>query len=69
MWVAGSVGPLGTRIEPLGKTSFEEARQAFREQIAVSYTHLDVYKRQAWTHYYGTDSRRDAAGGAMLDTL
>jgi methionine synthase I (cobalamin-dependent)/5,10-methylenetetrahydrofolate reductase len=31
--VAGSVGPLGTRIEPLGKTSFEEARQAFREQI------------------------------------
>jgi methionine synthase / methylenetetrahydrofolate reductase(NADPH) len=35
VWVAGSVGPLGTRIEPLGKTSFEEARQAFREQICV----------------------------------
>src|SRR6202521_3342559 len=33
VWVAGSVGPLGTRIEPLGKTSFEEARGAFREQI------------------------------------
>src|ERR1700692_3908111 len=33
VWVAGSVGPLGTRIEPLGKTSFEEARRAFREQI------------------------------------
>ena len=33
VWVAGSVGPLGSRIEPLGKTSFEEARQAFREQI------------------------------------
>src|SRR6185369_12649410 len=33
VWVAGSVGPLGTRIEPLGKTSFEEAREAFREQI------------------------------------
>jgi methionine synthase / methylenetetrahydrofolate reductase(NADPH) len=31
--VAGSVGPLGTRIEPLGKTSFEEAREAFRHQI------------------------------------
>ena len=27
-WVAGSVGPLGVRIEPLGKTSFEEARAA-----------------------------------------
>src|SRR5438128_4126329 len=35
VWVAGSVGPLGTRIEPLGKTSFEEARTAFREQIAA----------------------------------
>src|SRR5277367_4532291 len=35
VWVAGSVGPLGTRIEPLGKTSFEEARLAFREQIAA----------------------------------
>src|SRR5437660_7160786 len=33
VWVAGSVGPLGTRIEPLGKTSFQEAREAFREQI------------------------------------
>lgn len=35
VWVAGSVGPLGTRIEPLGKTSFAEARAAFREQISV----------------------------------
>ncbi|MGA9392048.1 MAG: bifunctional homocysteine S-methyltransferase/methylenetetrahydrofolate reductase [Candidatus Sulfotelmatobacter sp.] len=35
VWVGGSVGPLGTRIEPLGKTSFEEARQAFREQISA----------------------------------
>jgi methionine synthase / methylenetetrahydrofolate reductase(NADPH) len=34
-WVAGSVGPLGIRIEPLGKISFEEARAAFREQIAA----------------------------------
>ena len=33
--VAGAVGPLGVRIEPLGKTSFEEARAAFREQIAA----------------------------------
>jgi methionine synthase I (cobalamin-dependent)/5,10-methylenetetrahydrofolate reductase len=35
VWVAGSVGPLGTRIEPLGKTSFQEAREAFRGQIEV----------------------------------
>src|SRR5215472_2100378 len=33
VWVAGSVGPLGSRIEPLGKTSFQEARDSFREQI------------------------------------
>jgi methionine synthase / methylenetetrahydrofolate reductase(NADPH) len=34
-WIAGSVGPLGIRIEPLGKTSLEEARTAFRDQIAA----------------------------------
>ena len=35
VWVAGSIGPLGIRIEPLGKTSFEEARAAFRTQAAA----------------------------------
>jgi methionine synthase I (cobalamin-dependent)/5,10-methylenetetrahydrofolate reductase len=35
VWVAGSVGPLGTRIEPLGKTSYQEARDSFRAQIAA----------------------------------
>jgi len=34
-FVAGSVGPLGIRIEPLGKISRAEAREAFREQIAA----------------------------------
>src|SRR5580693_875486 len=32
-WVAGAVGPLGVRLEPLGKTSLDEARAAFAEQI------------------------------------
>ncbi len=32
-WVAGSVGPLGVRLEPLGKTGLEEARAAFAEQM------------------------------------
>lgn len=32
-YVAGAIGPLGIRIEPLGKTSFAEARAAFRQQI------------------------------------
>jgi methionine synthase I (cobalamin-dependent)/5,10-methylenetetrahydrofolate reductase len=35
VFIAGSVGPLGIRIEPLGKTSLEEARAAFAEQIAA----------------------------------
>src|SRR6266498_922690 len=34
-WIGGSVGPLGVRIEPLGKISLDEARNAFREQIAA----------------------------------
>ena len=31
--VAGSVGPLGVRLEPLGKTGLDEARAAFAEQM------------------------------------
>ncbi|MDX2181478.1 MAG: bifunctional homocysteine S-methyltransferase/methylenetetrahydrofolate reductase [Bryobacteraceae bacterium] len=31
-YVAGAIGPLGVRIEPLGPTSFSEAREAFLEQ-------------------------------------
>jgi homocysteine S-methyltransferase len=34
-WVAGSVGPLGVRLEPLGKVALDEAREAFAEQISV----------------------------------
>jgi homocysteine S-methyltransferase len=34
-WVAGSVGPLGVRLEPLGKTGLDEARTAFSEQIRI----------------------------------
>ena len=31
-WVAGSMGPLGVRVEPWGRTSLDEAGEAFREQ-------------------------------------
>lgn len=31
-WVAGSIGPLGVRIEPWGPTSLEEAKNTFKEQ-------------------------------------
>src|ERR1700748_374405 len=32
-FVAGAIGPLGVRLEPLGKVSLGEAREAFAEQI------------------------------------
>ena len=32
LYVAGSIGPLGVKIEPWGKLAREEARDAFREQ-------------------------------------
>ena len=32
-WVAGSIGPLGIKMEPLGKVAREEAREAYSEQI------------------------------------
>jgi homocysteine S-methyltransferase len=35
VYVAGAMGPLGVRIEPLGPTSFTEARDIFREQAAA----------------------------------
>ncbi|MGA8938202.1 MAG: bifunctional homocysteine S-methyltransferase/methylenetetrahydrofolate reductase [Acidobacteriaceae bacterium] len=34
-FVAGAVGSLGLRLEPLGKTGLDEARAAFAEQIAA----------------------------------
>src|SRR5262245_40953550 len=34
-YVAGSIGPLGIRIEPWGKTGVDDAREYFREQAAA----------------------------------
>jgi methionine synthase I (cobalamin-dependent)/5,10-methylenetetrahydrofolate reductase len=34
-YVAGAVGPLGLRIEPYGPTSFDEAKQMFKEQVSA----------------------------------
>jgi len=33
--VAGAVGPLGLRIEPYGPTSFDEAKELFKNQVAA----------------------------------
>jgi methionine synthase I (cobalamin-dependent) len=34
-FVAGAIGPLGVRLEPLGKIGLDEARAAFAEQITA----------------------------------
>src|SRR5881227_3350491 len=34
-YVAGAVGPLGLRIEPYGPTSFDEAKEMFKDQIGA----------------------------------
>ncbi|HTW62296.1 MAG TPA: bifunctional homocysteine S-methyltransferase/methylenetetrahydrofolate reductase [Terracidiphilus sp.] len=56
-WVAGSVGPLGVRLEPLGKTGLDEARAAFAEQIA------------ALTEVGAESGTRDGAHRAGVDLL
>ena len=33
VFVAGAIGPLGLRIEPYGPTSFDEAKDLFKEQV------------------------------------
>ncbi len=35
VFVAGAIGPLGLRIEPLGPTSFDEAKEMFATQVAA----------------------------------
>lgn len=32
-FVAGAIGPLGIRIEPFGPTSFDEAKETYKEQV------------------------------------
>jgi homocysteine S-methyltransferase len=43
-WVAGSIGPLGVRIEPWGRTSLDEAAEAFRDQaLALEAGGVDLF--------------------------
>src|SRR5581483_7960216 len=43
-YVAGSIGPLGIRIEPWGKTGVDEAREFFREQAqALAEAGVDLF--------------------------
>ena len=70
-FVAGSVGPLGVRIEPLGPTSFEEARAAFREQIeALVEAGVDLLVLETFADLNelreAVRAAREAAGAEMV---
>jgi len=57
-FVAGAMGPLGVRIEPLGPTSFAEAYEAFREQVlALEQEGVDLFILET---FYNIDELRQA---------
>jgi homocysteine S-methyltransferase len=70
-FVAGAMGPLGAHIEPLGPTSFAEAREVFREQAAALHaagvdllileTFADLQELREAVH-----GAREAAGEEMV---
>jgi len=70
-FVAGSAGPLGIRIEPLGPTSFEEARAMFREQFeALVGAGIDLLILETFSVLgelrEAVQAARDAAGEEMV---
>jgi methionine synthase I (cobalamin-dependent)/5,10-methylenetetrahydrofolate reductase len=69
-FVAGALGPLGVRIEPLGRTSFAEARAAFREQIdALLEAGVDLLILETFANLdemrEAVTAARDAAGNDL----
>ena len=66
--VAGSVGPLGVRIEPLGKIGLDEARAAFSQQIeALAEAGIDLLILETFGYveelHQAILAARDAAPG------
>ena len=60
--VAGAVGPLGVRLEPLGPCSAEQARTAFQEQIqALAEAGADLIMLET---FYDLDEIREAIAAA-----
>ena len=70
-FVAGAVGPLGVRLEPLGPTSFAEARAMFREQIdalveaGVDLLILETFRESERTARGDSRRRAKSAGDDM----
>jgi homocysteine S-methyltransferase len=70
-FVAGSAGPLGVRIEPLGPTSFAEARAVFREQFeALVEAGADLLILETFANLVelreAITAAREAAGAEMV---
>jgi homocysteine S-methyltransferase len=69
-YVAGAIGPLGVRIEPLGPTSFAEAREIFREQaIALLEGGADLLILETFGNlgelHEAVEAAYEAGGGAI----
>jgi len=69
--VAGSVGPLGVRIEPLGKIGLDEARAAFAQQIeALAEAGIDLLILETFGYveelHQAILAARDAAPGIAV---
>src|SRR5215813_12637417 len=70
-FVAGAVGPLGVRVEPLGSTTVEEARSIFHEQIeALVEAGVDCLMLETFRDMNelraAVDAARDAAGNVIV---
>ncbi len=60
-YVAGSMGPLGIRIEPWGKTGVDEAREYFREQAqALADSGVDLFVLETFRDLNEISSAIDA---------
>jgi len=71
VFVAGAIGPLGVHIEPLGPTSYEEARAMFREQIdALLEAGADLLIFETFANMHelreAVAAARDAAGDGIV---
>jgi methionine synthase / methylenetetrahydrofolate reductase (NADH) len=70
-FVAAAIGPLGVRLEPLGSTTFEEAREIFREQVeALVEAGVDCLMLETFRDMNeiraAVEAAREAAGDEMV---
>jgi homocysteine S-methyltransferase len=71
VFVAGAIGPLGLHIEPLGPTSYAEARQMFTQQISALVSEgVDLLIFETFSHLpelqQALTAAREVAGPEMV---